>query len=39
MFIAKIVIPSTWTKVEDLIKEATGDDSFAFSSNKYLLQA
>ena len=39
MFIAKIVIPSTWTKVEDLIKEATGDDSFAFSSNQYLLQA
>lgn len=39
MFIAKIVIPATWTKVEDLIKEAIGDNSFAFSSNKYILQA
>ena len=37
MFIAKIVVPSEWTKVEDLVKETVSD--FDFSSGTYQLQA
>lgn len=40
MFIAKVVVPATWTKVEDLIKALGGDFAdFDMSTGKFSLQA
>lgn len=40
MFIAKIIVPTTWTKVEDLIKALGGDlANFDMSTGKFILQA